>query len=220
MLGMAASRQAPVRPSDLTAAARIRNAALHGFATSGIAATSIRDVAAAAGVSPGLVQHHFGTKAGLRDAVNDYVIAVAIDTLRDLPNAGATSEGWAAVGDIVTAFVRDNATALRYVARAMIEGDLAAEKIFDTLLDIAHRKWLEPLARARALEPGVDRDWAALHVVLFNIASVLFEPTISRHLPEPFFSADQLKRWNEATTEMYRRGLTRPSPTRRTRTRK
>jgi len=44
--------------SDLNAAARIRNAALEGFAANGVAATSIRDVAAAAGVSPGLVQHH------------------------------------------------------------------------------------------------------------------------------------------------------------------
>jgi AcrR family transcriptional regulator len=209
-----------VRTSDLTAAARIRNAALEGFAANGLAATSIRDVAAAAGVSPGLVQHHFGTKAGLRDAVNVYVIVVATETLQDLNKAGATPEGWAAMGDTVTAFVRDNATAVRYVARAMLEGDLAAEKIFDTLLDIAHRNWLEPLARAGVLEPGVDREWAAIHAVLFNIASVLFEPTISRHLPETFFSPEQLQRWNKATTELYRRGLTRPTPGESKRTRK
>jgi hypothetical protein len=152
--------------------------------------------------------------------VNDYVIAVANETLQDLLKAGVTPEGWAAMGDIVTAFVRDNATAVRYVARAMIEGDLAAERIFDTLVDIAHRNWLKPLARAGVLEPGVDREWAAIHAVLFNIASVLFEPTISRHLPETFFSPEQLQRWNKATTELYRRGLTRPAPAESKRTRK
>ncbi|MFD0692272.1 helix-turn-helix domain-containing protein [Actinomadura fibrosa] len=30
----------------------------------GVAVTSIRDVAAAAGLSPGLVQHHFGPRPG------------------------------------------------------------------------------------------------------------------------------------------------------------
>jgi AcrR family transcriptional regulator len=55
---MAASDgQMPALPSDLSTYARIRNAALEGFATRGVAATSIRDVATAAGVSPGLVQH-------------------------------------------------------------------------------------------------------------------------------------------------------------------
>ena len=41
---------------------RIRNAALKSFATYGTSATSLRTVAAAAGVSVGLVQHHFATR--------------------------------------------------------------------------------------------------------------------------------------------------------------
>ena len=44
---------------------RIRQAALKSFATKGAAGTSLRSVAADAGVSLGLVQHHFETKAGL-----------------------------------------------------------------------------------------------------------------------------------------------------------
>jgi AcrR family transcriptional regulator len=210
---MAGQAQWPgaVRPSDLTATARIRNAALQSFADKGIASTSIRDVAAAAGVSPGLVQHHFGTKAGLRAAVNEHVIAVATEALQDLLQTGTTPEGWAVMGEIVTAFVRANALALRYVARALIEGDPEAARIFDTLVEVAHRNWLDPLAQSGALEPTIDRDWAAIHAVVFNIASVLFESAISRHLPEPFFSPGQLQRWNKATTEMYRRALTRSS---------
>ena len=73
------------RTSDLTAYARIRDASLELFADRGVPATSIRDIAAAAGVSGGLVQHHFGTKAGLRDAINDHVVAIAADAFSDLP---------------------------------------------------------------------------------------------------------------------------------------
>src|SRR2546428_10971298 len=67
------------RDSDLTAAARIRNAALRHFAARGVAATSIRDVARAARVSPGLVQHHFRAKARLRRAVDEFVIRRALE---------------------------------------------------------------------------------------------------------------------------------------------
>ncbi|MBO2447826.1 TetR/AcrR family transcriptional regulator [Actinomadura barringtoniae] len=197
--------EVPVRQEDLSTYARIRNAALQGFAAKGVAATSIRDVAAAAGVSPGLVQHHFGTKSGLREAVDEYVIAVAVETFRDLVRDGAVA--WDAMGDTVTSWVGDNATAVRYLARGLAEGDEGAAKIFDALIEIAGTRWLDPLDRDGRLRTDTDRDWAAIHVVLFNLACVFFEPAISRHLPGPFFSPDQLQRWNTATTELYRRGL-------------
>ena len=199
----------PVRAADLSPAARIRNAALEGFAEQGVAATSIRDVAAAAGVSPGLVQHHYGTKAGLREAVDEYVIAVSLETFQglvtDRPDDGG--DMWASMGDVTTAWVRDNAVALRYVARGLADGDPGAARIFSALLGIARTSWLEPLATAGGLDDGVDRDWAAIHVILFNLASVLLEPAISRELPAPFFSAAQLERWNLATTGLYRRAF-------------
>ncbi len=206
MDGMAA-RQPPPRASDLTAAARIRNAALEGFAERGIAATSIRDVAAAAGVSPGLVQHHFKSKAGLRDAVNAYVIETALETFQGLVGDEEAAADWTAMGNTVTAWVREQAVAVRYVARALAEGDPEAAKIFDGLIAIARRNWLEPLAEQRALATGIDQEWAAIHVVVFNLASVLFEAAISRHLPEPLLTPAELERWNRATAELYRRAL-------------
>jgi AcrR family transcriptional regulator len=197
-----------VRPSDLSTYARIRNAALQGFATKGVEATSIRDVAASAGVSPGLVQHHFRTKAGLRDAVNEYVVEVAAETFEGLVDA---ADGWPEMGDRVTAWVRDNALALRYLARGLTDWDSEASKIFDTVVEMVRANGVQALARAGTLGPDVDQDWAAMHVVIFNLACVLLEPAISRHLPEPFFAPSELERWNRATTELYRRGFTRSS---------
>ena len=43
------------------------------FGAEGVAATSLRSVAGAAGVSPGLVVHHFGSKQGLVRAVDEAV---------------------------------------------------------------------------------------------------------------------------------------------------
>ena len=65
---------------DLTARARIRDAALRLFGDRGTDGTTIRDIAATAGVSGGLVRHHFGSKEGLRDACDAY----ALDSLMRL----------------------------------------------------------------------------------------------------------------------------------------
>jgi AcrR family transcriptional regulator len=60
---------------DRTARARIRDAAVHTFGTAGFDAP-VRAVAAAAGVSPALVIHHFGSKDGLRAACDEHVLRV------------------------------------------------------------------------------------------------------------------------------------------------
>ena len=59
------------------------------------------------------------------------------------------------------------------------------------------------------LEPGVDLDWASMHVVVLNLASLLFEPAISRVLGEPFLGDEQLERWTAATTALFQRAIQR-----------
>ena len=69
-----------VEDGDLTGRAVIRNAALRLFAEHGHDAVTMRGIAAAAGVSPALVVHHFGSKEGLRAAVDAYA-GKAFDSL-------------------------------------------------------------------------------------------------------------------------------------------
>ena len=57
---------------DLTATARIRDAAIEQFGQHGFG-VGLRAIAKAAGVSAALVIHHFGSKDGLRKACDDYV---------------------------------------------------------------------------------------------------------------------------------------------------
>lgn len=198
-----------VRESDLTASARIRNAALERFADAGLGNTSIRDVARAAGTSPGLVQHHFKTKAKLRDAVNEYVISIVVDAFGDSVHDQEADDPVQAAGDHITAFVRANPTALRYVGRALVEGDPAARKVFDAFVEVILTN-LRRLAKTGSLHDDLDLEWAAMHLVVFNLATLLFEQGINDNLPAPFFTDEQLRRWNVATTELYRRGLYRP----------
>src|SRR6478735_3030793 len=92
---------------------RIRNAALKSFATDGTSTTSLRTVAAAAGVSVGLVQHHFGTKAGLIKAVDDHVLGVVIAAMAPpLPELG---DSVAEMGSRVTRLIADHPDTADYV---------------------------------------------------------------------------------------------------------
>jgi AcrR family transcriptional regulator len=196
--------------SDLTRFARVRNAALELFADRGVAATSIRDIAAAAGVSPGLVQRHFRTKAGLRDAINDHVVALATEAFAELPSEGDPTEIQQRMGDLVTAFVRDNSTALRYVARAVADRDPGAFRIFESFAAISRAQW-QRLAQHDLLRPDADIEWAALHVVVLNLATVLMRDAIERHLEASFTDPAQLERWNRATNALFQEGLYRRS---------
>jgi AcrR family transcriptional regulator len=188
--------------STNTAGERIRDAALEGFARDGVAATSMRDVAAAAGVSPGLVQHYFPSKAALRGAVDAHVTEVAREALEVRAVDGDVIEDLA---ERLTALVADNFLALRYVARGVAEGDEAALAIFDTLTQLC-RDQLGELQRRGMLRPDLDLDWAALHTVLINLGTVIMEPGVSDQLGRPFLTKRQVERWKVATTKLFVEG--------------
>lgn len=76
-------------PQDRTTRAVIRDEALRLFAEHGPDRVAIRQVAAAAGVSPGLVVHHFRTKEGLRGAVDQHVLGASEAMLGELTGEAA-----------------------------------------------------------------------------------------------------------------------------------
>jgi AcrR family transcriptional regulator len=194
--------------SDLTGLARIRNAALEGFARDGVAATSIRDVAKRAGVSPGLVQHYFASKAALVAAVNAHVVELAVGAFSDLVEDGSPVAAQQELGDRVTAFVAAHPTALLYVARSAADGEPAALEMFDALLAIAREQWRR-LDDSGLLRGDVDLEWTALHAAVHVLGAVLLKEAIDRHLPAPFSTPAQLERWNAASNALFREGTYR-----------
>jgi TetR/AcrR family transcriptional regulator, regulator of cefoperazone and chloramphenicol sensitivity len=204
------AREAPSRaalPDPVEREERIRAAALEGFAREGIKATTIRSVAAAAGVSPGLVQHYFPSKAALRQAVDDHVADVARAALDVREVEGDLIEDLA---ERITALVANHFLALLYVARGVAERDGAALAIFDTLTELC-RTQLAELQRKGMLRPDLDLEWAALHTVLINLGTVVMEPGVSRQIGAPFLTESEVERWKRATTALFVAGELRSS---------
>ncbi|QXJ26152.1 TetR/AcrR family transcriptional regulator [Actinomadura graeca] len=121
---------------DLTARARIRDAALRLFADRGIDRVTLRDIARSAGVSAGLVRHHFGAKAALRDACDLYAIKRLIRIKEQ-----AVVEGRIADPGFLPAVNPTTLLLHRYLGRSMMDGSPAAAERFDRLVDLT-QEWL------------------------------------------------------------------------------
>jgi AcrR family transcriptional regulator len=193
-------------PDDLTAYARIRSAALELFAARGVAATSIREVARAAGVSPGLVQHHFGTKDGLRRAVDEFVVADALETITDLP--ASLEERSAEFAARMGAVTRDRPEAVLYLARAASEGSELGLRAFREILAFGVREF-RAMDEAGQLGPDLDLEWAVLQMLVFNLSTMMFEPAISHALGESVMDDEGRRRVNAAATRLFTRGFTK-----------
>lgn len=113
---------------DLSTRARIRDAAILEFAAHGVKGASVRGIAKAAGVSPGLVQHHYKNKKALRVACDEHILALMIH-LRD----SGLIEGGMRDPVFIADALRTLEPTMRYMARALADGGPAAESMFDTV---------------------------------------------------------------------------------------
>jgi AcrR family transcriptional regulator len=204
--------------SDQTAAARIRDAALRQFAARGVAATSIRDVARAARVSPGLVQHHFRSKDRLRRAVEEFVLQRATAAFGGPLPGRSPAESSLRIGAEISAFVRANPDAFTYIGRSLLEGDAAGTQLLASFVALA-RMQIERLVAARLLRADLDRDWTALHVMLIDVGAHLLAPTLRRLLGQSILEDAGLQRMETATKDLFLKGVYR-SPARAPRARR
>lgn len=186
---------------------RIRDAALKCFAARGSSATSLRSVAAEAGVSLGLVQHHFATKANLIKAVDDHVLAVMATALaKPIPEPPADSI--ADVGNRVTSLIADEPDVVAYVGRALTDGSSLGEQLFDSLAAIGAERW-RVRAEQGLTRPDLDPIWGTLNPLVLALGAWVLRAHIERHLPEPLETPTQLQRWQKATDSLLRDGQMR-----------
>ncbi|MBJ7336143.1 TetR/AcrR family transcriptional regulator [Mycolicibacterium sp.] len=187
---------------------RIRQAALARFATHGTAATTLRAVASAAGVSLGLVQHHFATKAGLIKAVDDYVLALVIAEMSQ-PMADLPADSIADIGSRVTRIIAEEPDVAGYVGRALVDGSPLGATLFDALMDVGTARWQKRTERGET-RTDIDLTWAVINGLVLALGAVSLREHVDRHLPQPFTTPAQLQRWQNATDSLLRDGLITP----------
>lgn len=122
---------------DLTAKARIRNGALALYADYGEDATSMRAIAESAGVTVGLVVHHFRTKDGLRDAIEQWIVDLFSDAIDQVPVDGMAAVVGAGRDEAVASMLADNPSVIGYLRRAVLDSTGHRGHVLEMLTKLA-----------------------------------------------------------------------------------
>jgi len=153
--------------SDLTARARIRDAAIECFAEAGFG-TPFRTIADRAGFSPGLITHHFGSKSALRADCDAEVLrryrAIKSDAVAR-PSAHLL-EGLTAPGV--------SATILVYILRAILSGGTPAQDFLDRLMDDARAVMAEGVATG-LVRPSRDEEARLRYLTYQTMGAMLVQ---------------------------------------------
>ncbi|MGD0448282.1 MAG: TetR/AcrR family transcriptional regulator [Candidatus Dormibacteria bacterium] len=202
-------RSPTVQDSDLSARAKIREAALRLFGTSGFG-VSLRAIAQAAGVSPGLVIHHFGSKDGLRAAVDESVLAVFLERFDSLPKDLPADLLSRAMATVFSDVLGPSPDIRQYLRRCLLDETPAGTTIFDEMV-AATQRGLEMLGRAGGIRADSDPEWRPFQVLAVVLGPLLLEPVMQRHLGEPAYAPDVVRRRTAANLDVLSRGLFTPA---------
>ncbi|MFI7641435.1 TetR/AcrR family transcriptional regulator [Nonomuraea sp. NPDC049400] len=184
-------------PEDLTARARIRDAAMRHIGEHGFERATIREIAEAAGVSLGLVRHHFGSKQALREACDEHLIKVIRklheEAARD-PRGGLNPV--AVMGPYQP-----------YLARALTEG--WAAPLFDEMVDIGER-WIAEADKSRPEPPDVDARSRSTMIAAMALAPTVLRRHVERGLGVDLTSPEGQVKLMRAVLDIYSHSLLSP----------
>jgi AcrR family transcriptional regulator len=194
------------QPSDdRTTAARIRDAAIECFAEHGVAGTTARKVAEIAGVSPGLVIHHFGSMAGLRAACDTYVVAAIQHQKQEVMTSGPNL-------DVLASLRRPELGPLMgYLARVLADDSPEVANLVDGLVHDAEG-YIEQGVESGMIKPTQDPRSRAVLLTIWGLGALVLHEHLDRLLGVDLTDPEILKSPSIASYagpiyEMYGKGL-------------
>lgn len=202
---MCSARLVP-SPDDITARARIREVALRLFADSGFDRTSLRAIAREAGVSPALVIHHFGSKEGLRQAVDDAVVEAISEIIAAGTPGSPTDTMIDNMGRRTREIFGEQPVLWQYIRRLLFEGGDAASVFFNRILDLG-REYVDELVEQGYLRPAPDEEFRVLFMFLLDLGLIMLQPLVEQRLGESLLTEQMLERWLTAEIDFQTYGI-------------
>ncbi|GAA3441263.1 TetR/AcrR family transcriptional regulator [Planomonospora venezuelensis] len=191
---------------DLTARAVIRDRALELFAAQGPDAVTVRRIAAAAGVSPGLVIHHFGSKERLRAAVDEHVAGVFDDLFTRAATGGLDMTDGASLAEAFLRQLPPGSPVPGYLRRLLLTGDAAGTGIFRRWFT-AGRTMTEALVARGLLGPGRDPEVRTAFLMVNDLVLLLLRDQLAEVVGIDPLGPEGAVRWAEEVLDIYRNGL-------------
>ena len=191
---------------DLTAAARIRETATRLFAERGAGAVTIREIASASGVSPSLVMHHYGSKDGLKEAVNRRATALVeafFSEVADSAHGGVAAPSLAAA---MADRLEQEPVLPAYLRRLLVDGGPPADALFRVLF-AATMSGLQALEAAGLVRPAIENRVRAAFLLVNDLALVLLRDKIRGVLGVDPLSKAGMSPWTAEVLDVYEHGV-------------
>lgn len=177
------------------------------FAEKGFDSVTVRDIAAASSVSVGLINHHFGSKDGLREAVDEFFIAQFEDAITGAaPQEMSTTLDPAEVIDAwIERHAEDWPTIVAYFRRALLEESDWGFSLFQRFYGFVQSTVMR-MDAAGQIAPDVDRLWLPFLMMYLEIGTMVFDPYIKRVLGRSGYDRELWQRRHRAYMTLIRRG--------------
>lgn len=196
---------------------RLVRVAMGLFAEKGYDGVTVRDLASAAGVSVGLINHHFGSKDGLREAVDRYFLKQFEEVLTAGPRAEspapatlAFEDGLAQYADWVEGWIgrhiADWDASKAYLRRALLEGNDWGSSLFERFYQVA-RTAVDRADVGGHIRPEVDRLWLPFLIMYLEVGTLLLEPHVERLLGKSPFDRTLWRRRHRAYVDLIFNGI-------------
>ena len=179
------------------------------FAERGYADVTVRQIAAAAGVSPALVIHHYGAKDKLRAVLEERVAVFVESMLAELARAPDESGSTSVAQMFADRLEREPALA-GYVRRVLCDGGPAGVALFGRLYQ-ATRAGMQALEQAGVVRPSRDEPVRDAFLLSNDLAMLLLRPHICQVLGIDPLARDGLVRWSAEVFDVYANGVFVPA---------
>ncbi|MGW5437518.1 TetR/AcrR family transcriptional regulator [Nocardia asteroides] len=190
---------------DRTARARIRDEALRLFAARGPGAVTVREIAAAAGVSPALIMRHYGTKDALRAVVDEHV-AVVFERMLGQATGRADPFAPASVAELVAVGLPADSPIPAYLGHMLLSDGESGTALFRRLYAAA-ADGLTSLRKAGHADDGTDPAVRAAVLLANDLAVLMLRTRLTDVLGVDPLSGRGLGRWSTEVLTIYRCGL-------------
>lgn len=161
---------------DRNSPAKLRDAALELVAEGGMKAATVRAIAERAGLTQGLIRHHYGSLAGLIEACDAFTAEVIREAkIRAVDNPAAVLDPMASLRDPRYPFL------MGYLAHRLLEDSPTVNVLVDQFIDDAEGYLAEARGMGLITDLAADRDSVAM-MTIYALGSVVLHNQVRRLL--------------------------------------
>ena len=188
--------------------ARLLMAGMRQIAQLGFDGVTVRSIAAEADVSIGLIKHHFGSKDGLRTAIDEHFLkrsGAAMDRALKVTHGMSVEEAAAYEVQWLEQYSEEWPDFVSYLRRAILEASPWGQKLYRRYFE-SIRHAVDTWDASGELNPNIDRLWFQLLYSFLLLGPLVMDPQIKGMLGKSTYEPSMWTRYHRAMGVLLQQG--------------